>query len=222
MATVPLCFMDTETTSLDTRTREAWEVGIIRREPDGTEERWSAFVDLAHPELADRTSLKIGRFYDRYPGYTTDPEKRKIQTQTGVIHRPKLPLSRREAAKEIEWRTRDAHIIGAVPSFDCSTLERLLWEEGVVPAGWHYHLIDVESYAAGLLGLEPPYKHDDILAAFGITYDESLRHTALGDAEMDMRLYDAVREARADVTLPHVPAGFVVGQSPSSRRFFTA
>lgn len=190
MATVPICFIDTETTSLDVRTREAWEVGIIRREPDGTEERWSAFLELEHLELADPMSLRIGKFYDRYPGFATAPEAEGLIG--GSVRRPKRPWGRVDAAIEIERLTRGAHIVGAVPSFDCDTLQRLLWSVGLVPA-WHYHLIDVESYAAGRLGLEPPYKHEELLAEWGLHFDEAKRHTAMGDAEMDMALYDAVR-----------------------------
>lgn len=198
MATVPICFIDTETTSLDPRTREPWEIAIIRREPDGTEKRWAEYVEVGRLDLADPMSLKIGKFYERYPLFTD--ETRVIGE--GATRRPvkRYPISRQAAAAEVEKLTRGAHINGAVPSFDCDTLQRLLWSCGSIPA-WHYHLIDVESYAAGLLGLEPPYSHDAILAQFGITYDEAKRHTAMGDAEMDMALYDAVRTAAADIRL---------------------
>jgi hypothetical protein len=37
--TAPLCFVDTETTGVHPG-RRAWEVAIIRRDPDGYEEEW--------------------------------------------------------------------------------------------------------------------------------------------------------------------------------------
>jgi hypothetical protein len=62
---------------------------------------------------------------------------------------------------------------------------------GICPS-WHYHLVDVETLAAGALRMAPPWDFDKLLGEVGLTYDEADRHTALGDARMVRDLYDAV------------------------------
>ena len=62
---------------------------------------------------------------------------------------------------------------------------------GICPS-WRYHLVDVETLAAGALRRPPPWRFDDLLADYGLVYDEADRHTALGDARMVRDLYDAV------------------------------
>ena len=84
-----------------------------------------------------------------------------------------------------------ATIVGAVPDFDARHLTRWLRANGQA-ATWHYHLVDVETLAAGALRKPPPWNFDELLATYGLTYDEDARHTALGDARMVRDLYDAV------------------------------
>jgi DNA polymerase III epsilon subunit-like protein len=177
MADSPLVFLDTETTSLNRRTRLAWEVALIVRGPDGRDDYEKAWrvedVDLSE---ADPMSLKIGRFHERF--------KR--------VPAP-MSLPEAEVAVEIERETRGAVLIGAVPSFDEETLAGMLYRHGLCPT-WHYHLVDVETLAAGALRMPPRWDFDSVLAAYGLTYDEADRHTALGDARMVRDLYDAVMQ----------------------------
>jgi hypothetical protein len=72
-----------------------------------------------------------------------------------------------------------------------SARARLLHRNGVLHR-WHYHLVDVEALAAGSLGIEPPWKSDDLAAALDITVAGEDRHTALGDARWARAIYDAV------------------------------
>lgn len=179
--TAPLCFLDTETTSLNRRTRQAWDIGLIRREPDGSEEESAFFVKDLDLREADPTSLRIGRFYDRY--------RMDHEVKDGLDRY--LYLAPIGAARAVERMTRGAVLVGAVPSFDEETLARLLYDNGLVPA-WNYHLVDVETLAAGALRMPPKWDFDKVLAAYGLTYDEADRHTAIGDARMAMWLFDAV------------------------------
>jgi hypothetical protein len=183
--TPPIVFLDTETTSLDRVMRFPWEIGLIRRDPDGTEVETvfqvDAYADTLMPgwpqapiATADPMSLKIGRFHERYG---TNPDIRVV------------PAS--EAGQLVEQWTRGALLVGAVPSFDEETLWKLVRGAQRTPT-WHYHLVDVETLAAGSLGLTPPWNFDRVLAEFGLVYDEADRHTALGDARMARDLYDAV------------------------------
>lgn len=202
-----LCFLDTETTSLRPD-RRAWEIGLIVREPAGADVEHQWFIDAHDLDLgnADVMSLKIGRFYERHPQYRLDRES----TGTDVE-------GEYDALRLIEAITRGAHIVGAVPNFDTEVLGARMRADGICPS-WHYHLIDVEALAVGWLnamaavcerrdqgeipgperGAElrdlgsPPWKSDDLSAAFGIKVSEEDRHTALGDARWARAIYDAV------------------------------
>jgi hypothetical protein len=194
----PICFIDTETTSLR-HDRRAWEIGIIARASDGSETEHHWFVSVRDLDLgnADPFSLKIGRFYERHPGADdmADPWDSCEQNVLG----------------EVERVTRSAHLVGAVVSFDAEVLGARMRENGILPS-WHYHLIDIEALAVGYLSgspaygasgagskrqetrdlITPPWKSDDLSAVLGITVPEDERHTALGDARWARAIYDAV------------------------------
>lgn len=176
-----LVFIDTETTSLR-HDRRAWEIALITRDENGedTEHQWFVNADDLDLGNADLISLKIGRFYERHPQAIRDLylEHRDTADEDWILHR-------------VEGLTRGAHLVGAVPNFDADVLaQRMRWHD-LCPS-WHYHLIDVETLAAGHRRLTPPWGFDDILAAYGLVYAEADRHTALGDARMARDLYDAV------------------------------
>lgn len=179
-----ICFLDTETTSLR-HDRRAWEIGVIVRQ-DGKDIEYAWFVDECDLDLgnADPMSLKIGKFYDRHPAYT-DPNRDQNHDRFGFGSLECNVLA------DVERLTRDAHIVGAVPNFDTEVLATRMRANGICPS-WHYHLCDVETLAAGGLRMPPPWNFDTMLGAYGLTYDEADRHTALGDARMARDLYDAV------------------------------
>lgn len=180
-----LVFLDTETTSLRPD-RRAWEIGLIVREPgkDDAEHTWFVVADDLDLGSADVMSLKIGRFYERHPDMLALDDEDAIAVGR-TLHREA------DALWQVEKLTRGAILVGAVPNFDADVLGTRMRAVGVCPS-WHYHLVDVETLAAGHRGFRPPWGFDDILTAYGLTYDESDRHTALGDARMARDLYDAV------------------------------
>lgn len=178
-----LVFLDTETTSLRSD-RRAWEIGLIRREQvsGGTQDaEFQAFITPEDLDLgnADLMSLKIGKFFDRHP------------RATGIQADRERLRSERDVLADVEALTRGATIVGAVPNFDTEVLGARMRANGICPS-WHYHLVDVETLAAGALKMAPPWDFDKLLGEFGLTYDEADRHTALGDARMVRDLYDAV------------------------------
>lgn len=183
--TRPIVFLDTETTSLRPD-RRAWEIGLIRRDETGEHEQ-SWFVEASELRLAtaDPTSLDIGRFYQRHPHFT---------------HNGEDTFPERTVLVQVERETRNAIIVGAVPNFDTEVLGARMRAHGILPS-WHYHLVDVETLAAGDLGLRPPWNFDRVLNEYDLTYDEAQRHTALGDARMARDLYDAVLHNRGYVGL---------------------
>jgi DNA polymerase III epsilon subunit-like protein len=187
MTETPLVFLDTETTGVHPG-REVWEVAMIRREGDNeSETQFFVDVDLS---VADPFGLSIGCFYERHPWGMYLAGNNSVDWDDSLVK------SRYEAAEIVAHRTHGAHIVGAVPNFDTEVLDRLLRAHGLIPA-WHYHLVDVETLAAGVLGLRPPWNFDKVLDEFGLTYDEKDRHTALGDARMARALYDAVMARKA-------------------------
>jgi DNA polymerase III epsilon subunit-like protein len=199
-----LCFTDTETTSLRAD-RRAWEIGIIAREPGKPDVEHHWFIDADDLDLgnADVMSLRVGRFYERHPGYQLEREAE--WTETGM---------ERDVLREVEAITRGAHLVGAVVNFDADVLGARMRANGICPS-WHYHLIDIEALTAGWIhahaaALEktsgapdedaarlrelasPPWKSDDLSDALGITVSDEDRHTALGDARWAMAIYDKI------------------------------
>jgi hypothetical protein len=179
----PVCFIDTETTSLRPD-RRVWEWAVIRVQPDGIAETSEGFVMASSLDLgnADPMSLKIGRFYERHPQFNGSILEGLVDSSL---------YSEYSMAAAVERHTRDALIVGAVPNFDTEVLAAHMRAAGFAPA-WHYHLIDVETLAAGQLGMLPPWNFDSVLTAYELVYDETRRHTAMGDAEMAAQLFTAV------------------------------
>jgi DNA polymerase III epsilon subunit-like protein len=182
-----LVFLDTETTGLHPA-RRAWDIGAIVRDPgqpgDDVEHQW--YVDAMHLDLgnADPFGLKVGHFYERHPQYDG--------REDGYL----FVEDEEDVLEAVEAVTRGAIIVGAVPNFDTEVLGVRTREHGILPS-WHYRLVDVETLAAGALRRPPPWGFDDLLAAYGLTYAEEDRHTALGDARMARDLYDAVLSGKA-------------------------
>jgi len=201
-APAPICFVDTETDGVHPA-RKPWEIAIIRRDPDGTEATWAAFVEI-DLSTADPFGLRVGRFYDRHP-----LGRWLSATPTAGAGGPRWPLaelgdvvSRAAAARTIAQWTHGAHLVGNVPNFDAEVFDGLLRAHGLAPA-WHYHLIDCESLAVGYLAAQghpapPPWSSEYLSEAVGVPVaPEEDRHTALGDARWAMAIYDAVMGTEA-------------------------
>jgi hypothetical protein len=204
----PICFVDTETTGVHPG-RRAWEVVIIRREPNGAETTLHAFVGDVDLSAADPYGLRVGRFYDRHPLYATGPRPDDA-----------LLLSEQRVARLVEEHTRGAHLVGAVPNFDAEVFADMLRRHRLAPA-WHYHLVDVENLAVGYLAAKlsrtdvsdqaraelgdmvmPPWSSEELSRMCGVDpAGEDERHTALGDAKWAMRLYDAIVTAAQGVVV---------------------
>lgn len=211
--TAPLCFLDTETDGVHPG-RKVWEVAAIRRDADG-ERPLNVFVEI-DLSTADPFGLRVGRFHERHPlgrhvagatdGLLPTPSNDHLGWRSADAPRAPRYVTERAAAYAVARWTHGAHIVGAVPNFDTEVLAGLLRAHGLTPA-WHYHLIDVEALAVGWVhgsgpaapdspagtGVALPWKSDDLSRLCGVepASDEE-RHTAMGDAEWAMRLYDAI------------------------------
>ena len=182
--TAPVVFVDTETLGLDPDIHPIWEIGLIL--PDGEEHEWKVRCTDREIALAHPKALEIGRFHERYRGAGS-----RASVAYALFHA--IPPG--------------AHLCGAVVSFDEERLRRLMWAEGLAPR-WHYHLIDVETLAAGYLhwrdlradGFPPltlPWDSEEISRRVGVEPDRFDRHTALGDARWAKAIYEAVVRADA-------------------------
>jgi hypothetical protein len=185
----PLVFIDTETTGVHPG-RLAWEIAMVRRDPDGRETTTLLQIDPIDLSAADPFGLRVGQFYTRHASATRDPLPEGCRV-----------VDEETAAGIVERVTRGAHLVGAVPAFDAGTLDPMLRRHGHLPA-WHYHLVDVEALAVGALAAQglavsPPWSSSDLTEALGvIPASQEERHTALGDALWAARVYDAVMGAR--------------------------
>lgn len=243
-----LVFLDTETTGLDPDRHEIWEVGCVVREEPTEQERsaaaragktidvdrreyvWQLPVDLSK---ADPIALNVGQFFTRrgdlgttnyFPGHDAFDQTGKLGevSTTGkplapkVLHPANLPWWC-DLFSRLTW---GAHIVGAIPSFDCDRMARLFARHGACP-GWHYHLEDIEALAVGFAigrchgiaiagdvvrfpaaveaahtARAHPWRSEDLSRAVGVNPETFDKHTALGDARWAEAVYDAVRHPK--------------------------
>jgi hypothetical protein len=177
----PLCAVDIECDGLHW-SRAAWEIALVRRHPDGNEQVKVMLLDI-DLRRADTKALEIGGFYDRHP--------RGIYLSTG--RKPDFHselTSPDQAAYWVHRLTFGASIVGAQPHFDTHVFARLLHAQGLQPS-WHYRMYDVESLTAG--------HHNQRIGglaacaeSLGIPFPDDEQHTALGDARMALRIWDAI------------------------------
>lgn len=199
----PVAFVDTETTHLDPRHGDAWEIAVIRRREDGvdTEYLWQVRPNLA---TADPESLSIGRFHERF----AVPEGwDAIEfSPSGPPMRWKLP----EMLFDLHEALSGAVLVGSNPGFDVAFLSKLLWAHGrKLP--WHYRPIDIATLAAGYrFGQRAsgayggdfafdsdlpsqPFSSRSLSRQVGVEPPgDDVAHTALGDARWARDVFDAV------------------------------
>lgn len=200
-----VCFIDTETTGLNTYQHSIWEVALIL---GSREYLWQFPVDEM---TADPFALDIGKYWDR----RWDPDRANITYSTALYQAYDVEKSRpRGRGKAIrpnkEWAehfrdlTAGLHIVGAIPSFDEERLRVLLYANGVLPR-WHYHIIDVEALMVGWLSAHSsvdiplPWKSEDLSRAVGVDPDLFDKHTALGDARWAKTVFDKIITYREEI-----------------------
>ncbi|MDJ0342198.1 hypothetical protein QMK19_03230 [Streptomyces sp. H10-C2] len=203
----PLASTDIETTGLDPIRHSPWEIAVIRRETDGTENRhlWQLRLTDHELRIAEPKALEISRYHERI----AVPEGADAADMTPTLQGgAPLPLDWADAAQQV-WHALDgAVMIGSNAHFDASFLHRYL-SMGRDP--WHYRPVCVATMAAG-------YKHAmrNTLRAAGGEVRESddpgmpfssrdlsrwmgveppgpdTAHTAMADAEWALALHDAI------------------------------
>lgn len=188
MIDYPVVFVDTETTSLR-EDRKAWDVALIRRDPDGSETTVQRFVDIDDIDLqnADKFSLEVGQFWQRHP------DARHMTT--GAFDHEETEIAY-NVARMVARATHGATLVGTNVAFDAATLTTLLRDNCLIPS-WHYHPCDVKALALGKLHAEHDVhartSTEELSRLLGVDPPvEGEKHTALGDARWVQRMYDAI------------------------------
>ena len=129
-----LVVVDTETTGLDPTVHVPVEVGWWNLH---TGER-GLFIPVhtqADLRRADPKALEINRYWER--GLDLEAQWDEAQWCLERLHKALVGNS----------------LVGSNPVFDASMLNPLFQRHGLAPGPWHYALLDVGTYAAGVLGL---------------------------------------------------------------------
>lgn len=164
-----LCFIDTETTGLDPRIHQPYEVCIWREdEPE------PVTTHLPHSlDYADGMALQIGGYWER----GMEPFPGGPATVARLL--PKL---------------RGATLVGSNPAFDAAMLTRVIG----APV-WHHRMIDVSNVAMVVANTDRPMGLAEIrewLTNSGYDIPEP-DHTAEGDVRTTRAVYYALRDERA-------------------------
>lgn len=192
-----LVFLDTETTGLSWN-RQTWEVALIRDNPDGSSEEFQAFLPVCYTEgEVNEESLKIGKFYERYPAKRLLMHVEEWENIEGIAN-PYI------VGPELYRLTYGATIVGMCPDFDAFNIWKILrglkiTSPGISDFPWYYQLLDVDILAAGVyLGqgreISLPVDTDRITTELGVTIKEEDRHTAMGDVRWTRDFYYALLE----------------------------
>jgi DNA polymerase III epsilon subunit-like protein len=196
-----LIFADCETVGVDPSRHGLWELALIVREDDQPDREycWQIRPDLTN---ADPMALKIGRYYERITtGSRSDvyvvqhPKVAPLVPGEHPNHAPERWPSLEVAVLEIAHLLNAATLAAANVAFDRDFIAAFLRANGQA-LSCDYHLLEMESYAAGALGWKPPWKLDRLLQAAGVEVPEVDRHSALGDARGIRDLFDAVQAMR--------------------------
>lgn len=205
MARTALLFLDTETTGLRPDIHTPWEIawiGAVHDTEAGTLAevvRRQVYVELSEAQKAnaDPFALKVGRFEERY--VETDSV-----VYTDVLDQLRYDISTTQAwAAEMDARgdlstLPPIHLVGAIPSFDHAMIcQNWTGWPGFGEGLWHYHLIDIEALAVGAINgylattnqWVWPIQSGALSTWFEVSIDESVKHTAMGDALGVQALY---------------------------------
>lgn len=192
-----LVFADTETSGLRLPFlddgRRIWDLALCRRNPDGSEEWLEAFVrldelpfDLEDPDLLALMN-RYGRFDERHPqrngGRGQVTSELALAQDIMYMFRPTRGLAGMDAKPVL---------IGAVPGFEDLGIGDLLRRHDLIDSEppWHHHIFDAETAAAIRLRWRPHWYSKDLSRALGVDPAAYDAHTARGDVEWAMALYD--------------------------------
>lgn len=204
MTITKLAFVDMETLSLPRAgvPPVPWEVAWITAELFAAHEADSAEPHIritgsdvfqpmraaVHLADADPMSLRIGGFYERYQhGLIWGSEADIVDDAIEMVT---VDDSDWPHWEKMARATSDHWWVGAVPDFDERIARTEMLRHGLCLAT-HYHLIDVETYAAGKFDIPLPWTLKRVMDAADVSRSPLGEHTALGDTVDCVRLFAA-------------------------------
>jgi DNA polymerase III alpha subunit (gram-positive type) len=170
-------FLDNETTGLDEHKHRIWEIAGMRR--DANTGRASEFVRQINVDSApkDAKALEISGFHERY--------------------RSNEAVSEHQALAEFCEFSKGGVLMLLNPWFDSRFVSALFGrvncyrgDKPELSATWHYSPVDVKSFVAGVFGIAPPWRSDDLAKVVGVHPEQFERHAALADCYYAEALYD--------------------------------
>lgn len=169
-----LCFIDTETTGLDARIHQPYEVSLWLEDEA---EPWTSWLrhDLTH---ADQMALKVGHYWERGAYGAQDGGHLSIQRPGSLA----LTLA-------------GVTLVGSNPAFDAAMLTRYIG----APV-WHHRLINVAEGGMWTFGWDRPKGLADVANECrqrGYEIPEP-DHTAEGDVRTTRAVYEALRSIGGD------------------------
>lgn len=192
-----IVFLDLETLGTDPQKDAIVEIGLVQvAENHGTKQKW--WIRPTDEELAaaDPGALRINNFYARAVIEDGD------QARTDYV----FPNHRVYLASKLAAITNKCILAGINVQFDYAFLSHWMHKYGNPPA-WDYHILDVPTYAAGIINthhmykqdqgpLRPPFRAGTISDILNVKRP-SEEHTALGDAEWSYNIWRAVNDEGA-------------------------
>jgi hypothetical protein len=165
-----LCYIDTETTGLDSRIHQPYEV-CWWREDQPSPKGGRVEHDLTH---ADGMALKVGRYWERemyLPGRAFVRGEELLRDLQGVT------------------------LVGSNPAFDAAMLTRVIG----TPV-WHHRLINVAEGGMWVFGWDRPKGLADVAnECRNRGYDiPEPDHSAEGDVRTTRAVYEALRAIRSE------------------------
>lgn len=175
-------YIDLETFGLDPDEHAVWEIAVV--DDLGP---YSFFIKPKPYELmaASPQALKLTHYYERMRDESRISDVHNTEGQPGNYH---VKVEDRPVVALHLARRLTGWLAGNAVHFDELRLGKFIRDNGAVPI-WDHHLLDVETYAAGVLGLPIPWKASEISEKLEIPQPQG-KHAAGVDAQWSKELYE--------------------------------
>jgi hypothetical protein len=189
-------FLDVETNGLDPRRHEAWDVAAWNLSTGHRCEFFTWLPDVSgFLAAADVKALRVSRFLDRYP-WDACPGRQDTETALAAMGGLLYVFDGGRSMSAAESRDHPAPIVvGSKPTFDMEFTSRLLARYDMPDTPWHHHPIDLGTYAAGVVGIEPGTSSLSAENVARLCHVEPGGHAAAADVTSGGRAFLLLREA---------------------------